>query len=222
MAKTFLSIGTGPGIGTATAERFAQDGFHVVLAARSAGKLQEAMDQLLRRGYNASSAHVDAADPESIANLVADTEKRFGSIDVLHYNAAVLHGTSVDTLDASGFQYDLTVNIAGAYAAIRAVLPAMESRTQGTILLTGGGFGVHPSADYIAMSVGKAGLRALALGLFEDLQKRGIHLATVTLFAHVEPNSEGVTRVAEEFFKLHAQEKGTWTVETAVPSKASR
>jgi len=59
--------------------------------------------------------------------------------------------------------------------------------------------------------VGKAGLRALALGLVEDLQKRGIHIATVTVCAYVAPGSEGVAAVADEFFKLASQPKDAWS-----------
>jgi NAD(P)-dependent dehydrogenase (short-subunit alcohol dehydrogenase family) len=212
--KTFLSIGTGPGIGAATADRFAREGYQLVLAARNTEKLKQIADQFKEKGHPASIASVDAANSESIAQLVADTASRFGPIDTVHYNAAVIHPTSIDTLDPAGFQYDLSVNIGGAYAAVRAVLPAMATRAQGTILLTGGGFGLQPAPDYIAMSVGKAGLRALALGLFEDLKKRGIHIATVTLCANVEPGSEGVAAVADEFFKLCNQEKDAWTAET--------
>jgi len=53
--KTFLSIGTGPGIGFATAERFAKEGFQVVLAARSIAKTQELAEKMARKGYRASA-----------------------------------------------------------------------------------------------------------------------------------------------------------------------
>ncbi|MFL6450459.1 MAG: SDR family oxidoreductase [Bryobacteraceae bacterium] len=212
--KNFLSIGTGPGIGAATAERFALNGYRVILASRSSDRLKNIADQLNAKERTASVANVDAANPESIEQLVAATESRLGPIDTLHYNAGVMHQTSLETLDAAGFEYDLSVNVVGAYAAIRAVLPGMSKRAQGTILLTGGGFGLQPAPDYIAMSVGKAGLRALALGLFEDLRKRGIHIATVTLCAHVEPGSDGVAAVSNEFLKLRNQENEAWTAET--------
>jgi NADP-dependent 3-hydroxy acid dehydrogenase YdfG len=212
--QNFLSIGTGPGIGAATAERFARQGYRLFLAARGIEKLQQIASELNGKGYTSSVASVDASNPESIAQLVADTESRFGPIDTIHYNAAVIHPTSIDTLDAVGFQYDLSVNIGGAYAAIRAVVPVMAGHAQGTILLTGGGFGLQPAPDYIAMSVGKAGIRALALGLFEDLKRRGIHIATVTLCGHVDPASDGVFAVADEFFKLRNQERDAWTAET--------
>src|ERR1700741_3821725 len=86
--KTFLSIGAGPGMGLATAERFAREGFQVVLAARSVARTQELAERLMAKGYRASARKVDSADPNSVAELVADVERQHGAIDVLHYNAA--------------------------------------------------------------------------------------------------------------------------------------
>ena len=126
---------------------------------------------------------MDAADPANVANLIANTETRFGPIDTIHYNAASLRQASIDTVDAAVFQNDLAVTIVGAYAAIRAGLAVMEPRGEGTLLLTGGSLFLAPKADFLSLSVRKAGIRTLALGLFEDLKKRGIHIATVTVFA---------------------------------------
>src|SRR5215468_1155652 len=86
--KTFLSIGAGPGMGFATAERFAIEGFQVVLAARSVARTQELAERLISNGCRASVREVDASDPESVTDLVADIQQQHGAIDVLHYNAA--------------------------------------------------------------------------------------------------------------------------------------
>jgi NAD(P)-dependent dehydrogenase (short-subunit alcohol dehydrogenase family) len=94
--KTFLSIGSGPGMGLATAERFAKEGFQVVLSARNAVKTQELAHQLNTKGFKAEARPVDVADPSSVASLVADVEKRFGFIDVLHYNAASIRKATLE------------------------------------------------------------------------------------------------------------------------------
>jgi len=75
--KTFLSIGSGPGMGLATAERFAKEGFQVVLSARNASKTQELADQLKTKGYNVEVRTVDAGNPLSVASLIADVEEQF-------------------------------------------------------------------------------------------------------------------------------------------------
>jgi len=176
--KTFLSIGSGPGMGLATAERFAKEGFVVVLSARNEAKTQELANQLKAKGHSVEPRTVDAGNPLSVASLVADVEKRFGSIDVLHYNAASMRKGTLTEQPRDTFNTDLAINIGGALVAAQAVVPKMSERGGGSILLTGGGFALEPNPEYLSLSIGKAGIRALAIGLFDSLKEKGIHVAT--------------------------------------------
>ncbi|MGF6431219.1 SDR family oxidoreductase [Bradyrhizobium elkanii] len=212
--KTFLSIGAGPGMGFATAERFAKEGFQVVLAARSVARTQELAERLAKKGYKAEARQVDASDLKGVAELVAEVQKQHGSIDVLHYNAASARKASLSEQPRDSFNDDLAVNIGGALAAAQAVAPRMQEQKSGAILLTGGGFALAPHPDYLSVSIGKAGIRALALGLFEPFQEKGIHVATVTVCTLVSPESKEASAVAEHFWQLYNQPKDSWTVET--------
>ena len=211
--KTFLSIGSGPGMGLATAERFAKEGFLVVLSARNEAKTRELANQLKAKGHSVEPRTVDAGNPLSVASLVADVEKRFGSIDVLHYNAASMRKGTLTEQPRDTFNTDLAINIGGALVAAQAVVPKMSERGGGSILLTGGGFALEPNPEYLSLSIGKAAIRALALGLFDSLKEKGIHVATVTVAALVSPASKDAEAVAEHFWQLHAQPKGSWTAE---------
>ena len=212
--KTFLSIGAGPGMGFATAERFAKEGFQVVLAARSVAKTQDLTERLIAKGYTASVRKVDSGDPNSVAELVAEVRKQHGSIDVLHYNAASARKATLSEQPRDSFNEDLAVNIGGALVAAQAVAPKMEEQKSGAILLTGGGFALAPSPDFLSVSIGKAGIRALAHGLFEPFREMGIHVATVTVCTFVAPGSKEAAAVAEQFWQLYSQPKDSWTVET--------
>lgn len=211
--KTFLSIGTGPGMGLATAERFAQAGYRVVLSARTRTKLDVMAAELNNRGYAAQVRIVDAGDPSSVNDLIAAVVQEHGAIDVLHYNAAALRQATVMDQPLDSFLPDLAVNIGGALAAIHACLPGMRQAKSGSILLTGGGFGVVPHPDFLSLSVGKAGIRTLALGLFETLRADGIHIATVTVSAYVKPGSQEAIEIAQLFFELHSQSAQDWRPE---------
>jgi NAD(P)-dependent dehydrogenase (short-subunit alcohol dehydrogenase family) len=212
--KTFLSIGAGPGMGLETAERFAKEGFHIILSARNGNKTKELADRLRAKGYGVDVRSVDAGEAKSVASLVTEVERDFGGIDVLHYNAASMRKATIADQPADTFNSDLAVNIGGAQAAIRAAAPRMISRGSGSILLTGGGFALFPHPDYLSLSIGKAGIRALALGSFDSLKEKGIHVATVTVAGFVDPGTKAASDVAEEFWKLHSQPKDAWTVET--------
>ena len=89
---------------------------------------------------------------------------------------------------------------------------------RGTILLTGGGLASEPNPEYLSLSIGKAGIRALAHGLFESLKEKGIHVATVTVAALVSPGSKDAEAVAEQFWLLHNQPEGSWTPEVQYPA----
>jgi short-subunit dehydrogenase len=106
------------------------------------------------------------------------------------------------------------VNIGGALVAAQAVVSKMSERGSGSILLTGGGFALEPNPEYLSLSIGKSGIRALAHGLFESLKAKGIHVATVTVGAVVNPGSKDARAVADHFWQLHSQPKSAWTVET--------
>ncbi|KPY92152.1 Short-chain dehydrogenase/reductase SDR [Pseudomonas tremae] len=209
----FLSIGTGPGMGIATARRFAQEGFRVILSARNEGRVQALADGLKAEGFDAEALVVDASNTAAVAKLVAEVEKHYGPIDVLHYNAANLRKSDIAAQPTDTFVPDLAVNIGGALAATQAILPAMAKRTAGTILHTGGGFALYPSPDFLSLSIGKAGIRALVLGLFESAKAQGVHIGTVTVAANVAPDSKEADAVAEHFWKLHSQPVGAWKAE---------
>lgn len=211
--KTFLSIGSGPGMGIATAERFAKEGFQVILSARNTSKLDELAAQLRAKGHNVDVRAVDTSKPESIAALVKGVEQQFGGIDVAHYNAAAMRQSTLADQPVETFNSDLAVNIGGALAATQAVATGMERRGSGTILLTGGGFALQPSPDFLSLSIGKAGIRALAQGLFESFKDKGIHIATVTVAGFVNPGSGEADAVGDHFWQLHAQPLDTWTLE---------
>lgn len=211
--KVFLSIGTGPGIGFTTAERFAQDGFIVILSARTQEKTRQLSEQLRTKGYQAEAEQVDATDVKAILSLVERVRQKYGNIDVLHYNAAVLRQAALREQSAESFYADTAVNISGALAAAWSVAPVMEEAGAGTILLTGGYFGIEPNPDFLSLSVGKAGIRAIALALFEPLKQKNIHVGTVTVAAYVSPQTREAREIGERFFSLYEQPADKWVPE---------
>ena len=93
----------------------------------------------------------------------------------------------------------------------------MSERRSGTILFTGGGLSLAPNSEYISLSIGKAGIRALTLGTFESFKLKGIHVAAVTVSTAVAPDSEAAEAVVECFWHLHSQPIDEWTAEVTYP-----
>jgi NAD(P)-dependent dehydrogenase (short-subunit alcohol dehydrogenase family) len=216
--KTFLSIGSGPGMGLATAARFAREGFRVVLSARDAGKAQALAEQLKAEGHEAEAHRVDAGDPASVAALVAAVESAHGAINVLHYNAASMRKANLAEQPRDTFTSDFAINTGGAMVAVQAATARMREHGSGTILITGGGYALRPNPNYLSLSIGKAASRAFAQAIFESFKANGIHVAMVTVAGDVTTANDAGA-VAEHFWQLHSQKPGAWEWEVTYTPK---
>lgn len=213
----FLSIGAGPGIGLSTASHFARNGFKVILAGRTKSRLDMMVKDLQSQGLDAENEVLDASNPIEVQTLINKIISQFGAIDVLHYNAASLRQETLDKQPIETIISDLGVNIGGALAAIKTVVPTMSKQSKGTILLTGGGFAINPLPDFLSLSIGKAGIRALALGLFESLKEKNIHLTNLNVLAHVNNNLDIANDIATTFWNIYLSEKDNWAAEINYP-----
>ncbi|CAI3798313.1 SDR family NAD(P)-dependent oxidoreductase [Rheinheimera sp. MM224] len=224
--KTYLCIGAGEGISLATAKRFADEGYQIVLASRSAAERIRLGGELSAYGTHVKYEFVDAADAKQLSHLVEKYIKE--ELDVVHYNAGVLHYdpagnlvmASVDKQAPQDIEKDISINITGALLLLSKVIPVMTQRGSGTILLTGGGLAVDPYADLLTLSVGKAGIRVMTQALFEPLKAQGVHIASVRVSTLVSADPSHPANIADAFWELHTQEKQAWTWETIYPAQA--
>lgn len=210
MTKELCAIvGVGPGLGLALAKRFGMENFRLALLARKIEALQEFQAELGQVGIDSESYQADAGDVKSLENAFGQIKSTQGAPTVLIYNAAVLKGGTGSQLQPNKLQEEFNVNVVGALASARLVIPNMQERHAGTILFTGGGLALNPSAQFASLSIGKAGLRSLSLSLASELEPEGIHVATVTIGGIVRPNSRfSPERIAQIFWALHIQPSG--------------
>jgi short-subunit dehydrogenase len=209
-------IGAGEGIAQAVAQKFGKAGYTLAMLARNREKLSALVDKLHDQHLTVSGHPCDVAHFPWLESTLHEVGKELGTIEVVVYNAAEMTVGNVLEQEAEAFAHAFRVNAAGAVAAIRQVVPAMEKHGRGTILLTGGGFALFPEYGWeaISLSVGKAAVRSLAFGLHGEMKKRGIHVGTVTVMGTVGRGTPfDPDLIAEAFWELHAQEPGAWTAE---------
>ncbi|WP_295997933.1 SDR family oxidoreductase [Rugamonas sp.] len=219
MSKTFLSIGSGPGIGLATARRFAAEGYDIVLSSRNPAALQQHAEALRATGVGVTIKQVDTSNAQQVAALAGAISD--GGELVLHYNTAVLVfqpdgilvPQPIETQSTEMLTSTMQINLSSALVAIQSALPGMKRHGKGSILITGGGVALRPRADQLTLSVSKAGLRSMTQALFEPLSADNIHIATVTVNQLIGADSQDSRDIAELFWKLHAQAKTDWTWE---------
>ncbi len=205
-SPTVLIIGAGPGIGAAVATAFARAGHPLVLVGRDAGRLARTAEAIRSLGPTAgvTTLVADAADP--VAMLSALRVLRTPSpLGVLVYNAAGWGGPLLDT-DLDDVRRASEVNLHTLVAVVRDLVPSLTS-ANGSVLITGGGLALYPSAPLGVLSVGKAMTRAAALVLAQELEASGIAVATVTIAGTVEPGGPfAPARIAEVYLGLHRRE----------------
>lgn len=133
--KVAIVTGASRGIGAAIATELAQQGCHVVLAARSQDAIHALADRL-HQGYGVRTLAltVDMADPAAVTALVDQTVATLGGVDLLINNAGMGIYGSMDEVKMSDLRHVFDVNFFGAIEAMQAVVPTMRRRGGGVIV----------------------------------------------------------------------------------------
>jgi NAD(P)-dependent dehydrogenase (short-subunit alcohol dehydrogenase family) len=215
-----IVIGAGPGIGTSVARRFAQEGLPVTVLARSQATVDAALAALADAPAGSLGLTADVTDEQALRDALDAAVARFGVPDALVYNAALIQSDAVGELSAAQHFEAYAVNVVGAMTAVAHLGPAMARAGGGTILLTGGM--PEPLPDVTSLSLGKAGIRALAELLARSYEPDGVHVATVTVAGAVAPGSAfDPDEIAEEYWRLHVQPGGAWEREVLYPGRVT-
>src|SRR5262249_34519202 len=119
--------GASRGIGAAVAKRFAAEGAHVVLVARTVGGLEELDDQITNAGGSATLVPLDLRELDRIDPMGPALYERFGKIDILVGNAGML-GTlgPLSHHDAKLWNDVMTVNVTANWRLIRTLEPLLR------------------------------------------------------------------------------------------------
>jgi len=212
-----LLVGIGPGVGMSVARHFGDKGFEILMIARNADKLAEFQRALAEAGIRSQGYAVDIADEAAYATLLTTLAADHPDLEVLHYNASAFNPAPPSEVSLPVFRSDFQINTVGAFVAVQAFLPAMKKRGGGTIFMTGGGSALQAPPELVSLSIGKAGMRNLALCLAAECAPLGIRVSTVTICGMVQPGTKyDPDRIAAEFWRLYALPKAAWEQEVVV------
>jgi len=141
--KVAFVTGAGRGIGREIARWYAAAGARLVVCARTPSGIEALADELRAAGSEVVAEPCDVADDAAVGALVERSTATFGGVDIAVANAAILGPVGpIDTTDPGDWARTLQINVGGAAAVIRAVLPSMRARGWGRIVtLSGAGAG---------------------------------------------------------------------------------
>ncbi|WP_421806019.1 SDR family NAD(P)-dependent oxidoreductase [Flagellimonas sp.] len=214
MATTALITGATSGIGKATAELFAKQGFNLILCGRREERLNQLTNEL-GRDTAIFTLNFDVRNREDVFSAVDSLPKEFSEIDILVNNAGNAHGLDpIDKGSPDDWDAMLDINVKGLLYMSKAIIPKMVERKSGHIINIGSTAGkeVYPNGNVYCAS--KHAVDAINQGMRIDLNAYGIRVGAVnpglveTEFSDVrfKGDSERASKVYQGFQPLKPED----------------
>ena len=115
-------------------------------------------------------------------------------------------------ISASVLRDRYQVDVVGAYHCIQQIATEEFAKKNGSILVTGGGLAMYPSADYLPLSMDKAALRAMVQALHPVFQEKGIFLGTLTVCNVITEGSSCAPEILAEKYWNQYIERKDWEI----------
>ncbi len=176
--KTILITGASRGIGAAVARRYAALGAHVIAVARTVGGLEELDDAIKADGVGAATlVPMDLLQLEKIDELAVHIAERFGHLDVLVGNAAMLGGLRpLAHVTNDGWDEVMALNLTVNWRLLRVCDPLLRQAEAGQVLLVTSGVTRGSFPYWGPYAVSKAGLEMLAKTYAAEMQSSAVRV----------------------------------------------
>src|SRR2546429_6806247 len=166
--------GVGPGLGRSIALACAREGADVVLAARTAGRLDDVAKEVTALGRRALAVPADITDEASAAHLTEATLAEFGRVDTLVHNAfAIPPLTSLAEADPGALRAVFDTNVLAVLRLTRLFTPALAA-SGGSVVMINSAVLRHSRIPFGGYKMAKSALPAPAPGLATELRPPGI------------------------------------------------
>ncbi len=175
--KVVVITGGGTGLGLEMVRHLARAGADLVIAGRRAGPIEAAAAEVRSMGRDAIAVPTDVSDSSQANALVDAAVDRFGHIDVLINNAALVSDsipTPIWDITDEDWQAALDVNLTGSFYCARAASGPMAERGSGKIINVASGFGMRGGRDIYTYCCTKGGVIQLTRVLSFSLARYGI------------------------------------------------
>ena len=166
--KIAIVTGSSSGIGKAIAQRFAEEGARVVIAARRLALCEQVAAQIRERGGHAMVIQTDISDEAQVDRLIAETVRHLGRVDILVNNAGIGGRGVIAKLTTKEFDRVMSTNLRGTFFCCRAGFRQMVKNGGGTIINMSSVAGVDAWTGTGSYSASKHGIMALTKALADE------------------------------------------------------
>jgi len=198
-----LVTGASRGIGKAIALMLAEQGAHVITAARTQKDIDRLVNEIEQQGGKAQAVTFDLTGESSIKELAEQVHADSGRLDILVNNAGVTLSAPLEQTTTPDFDCVMSTNIRGPYLLIRECLPLLKKSPHGFIINIASVVGVKGYAQQTAYTASKHALRGMSIALAEELRDTNIRVhvlcpggVATDMIAQVRPDIPSDTLMA--------------------------
>ena len=231
-----IPVGARWGIGGAVAQKFATEGFFVVLTTRNAANAS-GLEQVIReQGGEGMIVELDLVSHDSISQAFAQIREQAGDPNVLIFNAGYLEGRDLppekellEHIPVELFDTAQHISSRGPFLVAKEVLPTMRERGAGSFFISNNAASLRGRKRLTGQSLyyPRVMMRTLAQVLTEEYSEHGIHVANIVIDGLIDsPGTRALpmaqkrpevvmdpVKIAEAYYYLHTQDKSCWTHE---------
>jgi NAD(P)-dependent dehydrogenase (short-subunit alcohol dehydrogenase family) len=224
------------GVGGAIAQRFAKEGYRVVLTTRTLANAAPLQQAIIDQGQQCMTVELDLSSAHSIASAFSLIRAQLGEPEVVVLNAGYLEGRDLprekellEHMPLEFFETAQHVASRGPFLVAKEILPAMRERGSGSFLITNNAAGLRGRKRYTGQSLyyPRVMMRALAQALTEEYSEYGVHIANIVVDGLIDsPGTRSLPMaiknpdmimdpeaIADAFFYLHSQHRSCWSHE---------
>ncbi len=231
-----LPVGIRWGVGGAIAQRFAAEGFFVVLTTRTASNAAALEEAIASQGGESMTVELDLVSEQSVKDCFARVRTELGDPNVTVYNAGYLEGRDLppekellEHIPTELFETAQHIAVRGPFLVAKEVLPAMRRAKAGSFLISNNSASLRGRKRYTGQSLyyPRVMMRTLAQVLTEEYSEHGVHVANVIIDGLIDsPGTRALPlaqerpevimnpeKIADAFYYLHTQDRSVWTHE---------
>jgi NAD(P)-dependent dehydrogenase (short-subunit alcohol dehydrogenase family) len=174
-----IVTGGASGIGAACVETLAREGARVVATDIDAAPGEVLVAKVKAAGGEAVYLPLDVTDETRWGEVVAAAEARYGRLDILVANAAIMLVNPTIEMSLADWRRQMAVNLDGAFLAVKYCVPAMRRSGGGSIIMMSSIAGMRGSAGMAGFCATKGGLRLFTKALALEYAREGIRVNSV-------------------------------------------
>jgi NAD(P)-dependent dehydrogenase (short-subunit alcohol dehydrogenase family) len=228
-----VGVGAEAGLGARLCARFGREGLHVLVAGRSAARIEDVAERIRSAGGAATAVPTDTTREADVLRLFERADALApGRLALTAYNAGNNAMKDFLDMDAAFFEDTWRVACFGGFLVGREAARRMVAQARGTLLFTGASASLRGRPPFGAFASAKAGLRAIAQTMARAYGPRGVHVAHVVIDGGIagerlqrlpqlvaakgEDGLLDLDAIADTFWMLHGQHRTAWTHELDV------